>query len=374
LIFRSEVEVERTSKFVISSRDLSLLFAITLIVGGFIFLFIPNNVLTANASYVFQRMWGTHGSGNGQFDGPAGVAVDSSGNVFVLDNGNHRVQKFRISSTCPTGTTQVVSGVCFVGEWGTQGAGPGQFKWPNGIGLDSSGNVYVADTFNHRIQKFTNTGAFIRTWGTVGSANGQFVYPTDVAVDSSGNVFVVDEGNNRVQKFTSTGTFIRTWGTGGKGPSQFNYPQNVAVDAAGNVFVADSLNSRVQEFTNKGAFIKAWGTQGTGPGQFKYPYGLAIDSSGNVFVADGFNHRVEKFTNTGSFLTAWGTQGTGPGQFGFPGDLDVTNPGFVVFKEYVYVTEVQNNRIQVFAWKPDVQATNFNLKTIQSNNTAVTSR
>jgi tripartite motif-containing protein 71 len=368
-----EVEVEYTSKFVISSA--LIFFAITLIVSGFIIV-IPN-VQTANASYVFQRMWGTVGSGNGQFDGPAGVAVDSSGNVFVLDNGNHRVQKFRISGTCPTGTTQVVSGVCFVTKWGTQGAGPGQFKWPNGIGLDSSGNVYVADTFNHRIQKFTSTGAFIRTWGTVGSGNGQFVYPTDVAVDSSGNVFAVDEGNNRVQKFTSTGAFIRTWGTGGTGPSQFNYPQNVAIDAAGNVFVADSLNSRVQEFTNKGAFIKAWGTQGTGPGQFKYPYGLAIDSSGNVFVADGFNHRVEKFSNTGAFLTAWGTHGTGPGQFGFPGDLDVTNPGIVVFKEYVYVTEVQNNRIQVFAWKPDVQPiTNLNLKgSLQNNNnTAVTGK
>jgi DNA-binding beta-propeller fold protein YncE len=94
LIQRNEFDVEYTSKFVISSRALNLLFVITLIVGGFIFLFIPNNVQTANVLYVFQRMWGTDGTGNGQFESPSGVAVAASGNVFVVDYGNNRIQQF----------------------------------------------------------------------------------------------------------------------------------------------------------------------------------------------------------------------------------------------------------------------------------------
>jgi NHL repeat-containing protein len=205
LILRSEIEY--TSKFIISGT-LSL-FAITLIVSLFI-LFIPN-VPTANALYVFQRMWGTVGSGNGLFDEPTGVAVDSSRNVFVVDSGNHRIQKFRISSTCPIGTTQVVSGVRFVTKWGTQGTGPGQFKWPNGICLDSSENVYVADTFNHRIQKFTNTGSFLTAWdthGTGGIGPAQFGFPVDLDVINSGIVFfeeyvyIADLKNNRIQVFT----------------------------------------------------------------------------------------------------------------------------------------------------------------------------
>ncbi|HZE77897.1 MAG TPA: hypothetical protein VE089_05045 [Nitrososphaeraceae archaeon] len=90
---------------------------------------------------------------------------------------------------------------------------------------------------------------------------------------------------------------------------------------------------------------------------------MAVDRSGNVFVTDGFYNRVQKFTNTGDFVTAWGTHGTAPGQFSAPAYLDVINPGIAVFKEYVYVPEAGNNRIQIFTWKPEVQPTpNLKLK------------
>jgi tripartite motif-containing protein 71 len=358
---------------------MSLLFVLTLIVSGFILIFIPNNnAQTANASYVFQKMWGTKGTGNGQFKFPTGVAVDSSGNVFVVDRGNDRIQKFRLASPCPTGTTQVVAGVCFVKKWGTQGTGNGQFYEPWGVAVDSSGNVFVTEYLNHRVQKFNNNGGFIRKWGTPGTGNGQFDSPTGVAVDHSGNVFVADSENDRVQKFNNNGGFIRKWGTPGTGTSQFNWTQGIGIDSSGNVFVADVYNSRVQEFTNRGDFIRMWGTNGTGPGQFRYPYGLAVDSSGkNVFATDPFSSRVQKYTSNGGFVTSWGTRGAGPGQFDFPNYLDVINTGTVVLKEYVYVTDGNNHRIQVFTWKPDVQptTTNLNLKgSTENNNTAVTSK
>jgi DNA-binding beta-propeller fold protein YncE len=191
-----------------------------------------------------------------------------------------------------------------------------QFNHLWGVAVDSSGNVYVADTGNDRVQKFTNTGTFIRKWGSFcdvfggNVCNGQFDGPRGIAVDSSGNVFVGDTGNDRIQKFSNTGNFIRKWGTSGSGNSQFGEIEGVAVDSSGNVFVADTYNHRIQKFSNTGTFIRKWGSLGTGNGQFEYPNGIAVDKSGNVFVADTDNDRIQKFSNTGTFIKKWGTSGS----------------------------------------------------------------
>jgi hypothetical protein len=106
----------------------------------------------------------------------------------------------------------------------------------------------VVDLVNNRVQKFTSTGTFIAKWGTSGASDGQFSSPQGIAVDSSGNVYVADSGNNRIQKFTSTGTFIEACGTSGTGDGEFSSPSGVAVDSAGNMYVADAGNDRVQKF------------------------------------------------------------------------------------------------------------------------------
>jgi len=117
----------------------------------------------------------------------------------------------------------------FVTSWGSDVTSNGNLKMPQGIAVDSSGNIFVADTRNHRIQKFTSTGTFVLTWGTLGSAEGQFNLPTDVGVDSLGNVYVADSGNNRIQKFTTLGTFVTAWGTLGSVVGQFITPSALAV-------------------------------------------------------------------------------------------------------------------------------------------------
>ena len=110
------------------------------------------------------------------------------GNIFVVDSYNHRIQKFSSDGT-------------FLTKWGTFGSGNGQFNYPGGVAVDAAGNVYITDTFNNRVQKFDPAGTFLATWGTAGSADGQFASPTGIAVDASGNVYVGEYGNNRVQKF-----------------------------------------------------------------------------------------------------------------------------------------------------------------------------
>jgi len=194
-----------------------------------------------NASGVLQLAWGTSGTGSGQFlNGAGGVAVDSAGNVYVTDLGNHRVEKF-------------TSGGIFTTSWGGSGTGNGQFGGPEGIAIDAANNIYIADTGNHRIQKFDTSGTFVTKWGTNGSADGQFDTPWGVSVDSLGDVYVADTNNNRIQKFSATGTFISSCGTSGTGNDQFSGPQDVGADSAGNYYVADTGNDRVQKFGAGGA-------------------------------------------------------------------------------------------------------------------------
>ncbi|KJU81430.1 NHL repeat containing protein, partial [Candidatus Magnetobacterium bavaricum] len=170
------------------------------------------------------------------------------------------------------------------------------FSYPNGIAVDSSGNVYVADEDNHRIQKFSSSGVFLAKWGSKGSGDGQFYYPGGIAVDSSGNVYVADTYNDRIQKFSSSGVFLAKWDSKGSGDGQFYYPYDIAVDSSGNVYVVDASNDRIQKFSSSGVFLAKWGSKGSGDGQFYYPDGIEVDSSGNVYVADKYNNRIQVFS------------------------------------------------------------------------------
>lgn len=137
-------------------------------------------------------------------------------------------------------------------RWSLQeGSGDGQFyevQLDNGVAIDGSGNVYISDPGNGRIQKFTGTGTFVTKWGSPGTGDGQFDSPDDVATDAGGNVYVVDRGNSRIQKFTGAGTFITKWGSPGTGNGEFRNPVGLAIDGSGDVYVADSGNNRIQEF------------------------------------------------------------------------------------------------------------------------------
>jgi len=223
--------------------------------------------------------------------------------VYVADTGNHRIQKFTSIGT-------------FITAWGDSGSGDGQFDVPRGVAVDSSGSVYVVDTGNHRIQKFDSEG-YDTQWGTQGAGDGQFSSPSGVAVDGSGNVYVVDTGNHRIQKF-DRGGYDTQWGTYGTGDGQFMSPSGAALDDSGNVYVADTGNHRIQKFSSSGTYLTQWGISGSGVGAFNGPSGVVVDGSGNIHVAESGNNRIQKFNSRGIHLTKWGAIGSVNGKFKSP--------------------------------------------------------
>ena len=272
-------------------------------------------------------------SADGQFSNPRGITTDPSGNVYVADFGQRRIQRFD-----PDGN--------FLVEWGSSGSGNGQFNQPHDLAADSSGSVYVADTVNRRIQKFDSDGDFLAKWGSLGTGDGQFNNPAGISVAPSGNVYVADTNNNRIQKFDSDGTFLSKWGSSGSGDGQFSLPRGIAVDSSGNVYVADTNNNRIQKFDSDGTFLSKWGSSGTGNGQFSGPQDIAADVWGDIYVADTNNNRIQRFDSDGTFRAKWGSPGNGDGEFSGPNGLTADAFG------HLYVVDGDNERVQRFSTKP----------------------
>lgn len=174
-------------------------------------------------------------------------------------------------------------------QWGgTFGGAPGEFDFAQGLTVDDEDNVYVADSGNDRIQKFTAGGTFLQEW------NG-LAWCFDIDFGPDGNLYVAVTGANRVDVFSKDGTLVRTWGTTGNGPGEFESPRGVSLDDQGVVYVLDHGNERVQKFTTAGTYLTEWGGHGILPGQFSDPYGVVAAPGGVVLVIDTYNHRVQKF-------------------------------------------------------------------------------
>jgi len=234
--------------------------------------------------------WGTPGTEEGEFEFHASesgfgraygdVAFDGAGNIFVLDTGNFRVQKFALDHS-------------FLLAWGSEGTGDGQFVAPGGIAVGSDGVVYVSDERRGDIQKFGADGQFLGTIGEVGTDDGQFVLPAGVAIGGAGDVWVADWSGHRIERFSASGAFIDSWGTAGNVAGALNNPNDVAVDNLGHVYVADDHNGRLQVFTPDGEFLAKIGGDGSDPPVFSGVLGVAVNEDGVVYVSD--NSRVQAF-------------------------------------------------------------------------------
>ena len=267
--------------------------------------------------------WGTRGTGTSQFIDPWGVAIDSSGNIYVADAFNNRIQVFTNTGS-------------FIRQWGSYGIGNGQFDRPTGVAVNTTGYVYVVDQGNDRVQVFSSTGVYQRQFGTSGIDNGEFRSPTGIAIRNSlGYVYVTDTGNDRVQYFNWNGVRQGGWGSTGTGNSQFQMPTGIAVDqGTGQVAIADSTNNRVQRFTAAGTYSGQFGSLGGGNTNFRTPMGVAINSTtGRIYVNDLGNHRISYFSNAGAYQGQWGTDGTGTSNLRFNYGIAVSPTGNVYVSE-----------------------------------------
>lgn len=287
----------------------------------------PEEQPIGEPTYAFS--FGTNGSGDGQLKSPGDVAVDDGGNVWVVDKGNNRIQKFDSTGK-------------FLAKFGSAGTGNGQLNRPASIAIASDGNLLVADANNHRIQKFSPAGQFISKFGTAGAEAGQFSGPESVAVDSEGNIWVADTYNGRLQKFDSTGAFLAEVGSYGAEPGQLGEPTGIDVAPNGNIWVADWQNDRISVFDPEGEFLFDFGSIGTADGEFHQPDEVEVDADGNVWVGDQSNGRVQRFDLEGNYIDQFGSKGSGAGQFSFSYPMGIaTDPG-----GHLWVTDVNNHRIQ----------------------------
>jgi sugar lactone lactonase YvrE len=186
---------------------------------------------------------------------------------------------------------------------GGQGTGNGEFNSPHGIAADSSGNVFISDTSNGRVEKFSSTGAFVATFGTKGAGYSQFGDPNGIAVDRAGDIYVADASNHRIQKLTPDGSFISEW----KGPDPGFYgPRKIAVSLDQSFYIVDQGRTRIVRFDKDFKPLASWGEKGSGDGQFDDPTSVIVDPTSNkVYVADPRNQRIQVFDATGKFLTKW---------------------------------------------------------------------
>jgi streptogramin lyase len=328
-----------------------------------------NHLHAQDGSYVVSTLagsgsWGsTDGTGtSASFSFLSGVAVDASGNVYVADSDNQKIRKIT-----PSGVVSTLAGSGSSGS--TDGTGTSaSFRYPSGVALDASGNVYVADYYNHKIRKITPSGV-VSTFagsGSRGSTDGtgtsaRFYYPSGVALDASGNVYVADSDNNKIRKITPSGVVSTLAGSGSTGSTDgtgtsasFYFPRGVALDASGNVYVADSNNHKIRKITPSGvaSTLAGSGSQGSTDGtgtsaSFNYPSGVAVDANGNVYVADWHNQKIRKITPSGVVSTLAGsgssgsTDGTGTSaSFYYPHGVAVDAIGDV------YVADSYNHKIR----------------------------
>lgn len=319
----------------------------------------PQVTTLAGGSQGYADATGT----SAQFNSPWSVALDSSGNTYVSDTSNHRIRKIT-----PGGVVSTFAGSGVAGFNDATGTAA-QFNNPRGIAIDSSGTLYVADGANHRIRKIT-PGGVVSTFAGSGVAGfndatgtaAQFNLPTGLTVDSSGVVYLVEANNNRIRKITTGGAVSTFAGMGASGTldgtgtsAMFNIPTGITVDSSGTLYVADMMNNRIRKITSGAVVTTLAGStsgfaDGTGAAAlFNMPSEITVASNGTIYVSDQSNHKIRAITQAGVVTTIAGSTGgfaNGSGttaQFNNPRGLALDSSGII------YISDSGNHRIRKIA-------------------------
>ncbi|SEL79515.1 S-layer homology domain-containing protein [Paenibacillus sp. OK003] len=335
----------------------------------------------AASSYIISTVAGTGVGGYSGDGGPAtsaqlyfprGVAVDSSGNLYIADVLNHRIRKVDTSGNISTVAGTGVGGYSGDGE----SALVAQLNSPNGVAVDSMGDLYIGDSGNHRIRKVDKSGNISTVAGTGvsgysgdgGSAtSAKMSSPNGVAIDNSGNLYIGDSGNNRVRKVDTFGNISTVAGTGEGGYAgdgglatlaKLNNPAGIAVDSDGNLYISDLSNQRVRKVDTSDNISTV---AGTGVGGFSgdggpailaklnYANGVRVDSNGNLYIGDSGNNRIRKVDKSGNISTIAGTGVSGySGDGGSATSAQLKSPNGVAVDSSgnLYIADIGNNSIR----------------------------
>ncbi len=299
----------QTSMNLSSSWDPSHLqrpFGIGLVEPGFAWITVPgsNEIHKYNlATGERVASQGSTGTEPGQFRAPGGITADSKGNLYVADQGNHRIQR-----TYWDPVKQAYQTVVFASEG---------LQTPTGVGVDGDDNVYVADMGGNQVLKYRQDGSQDKGFWLYNPENETFVSPMNVIVDRSNNTYVLNSGRGAVQVYNRFGNLTTSWGGIGNGTGQLNWPYSMTIDTQGDVFVSDSHNDRIQKYSPNGTLLASFGGEGSGIGQLSTPAGITVDSSGIVYVVDSVNNRIVTFKKQDSADTVMI-----PGGVGVPRDMD----------------------------------------------------
>ncbi|MFN0171645.1 MAG: BACON domain-containing protein [Bryobacteraceae bacterium] len=304
---------------------------------------------------------------------PEGLAADSTGNVFVADRLNHRVVRLT-----PGGEVRLVAGTGsagFAGDGGTATAA--RLNGPRGVAVDASGNLFIADTDNHRIRRVTPQGIISTIAG--GSSEGfngdgdavraLLSFPFGVAAGRDGSLYIADSGNQRVRRVDASGLLTTIAGTDGRGYSGdggpataglLNDPVSVALDG-GNVYIAEFTNNRIRRISPSGFLSTAAGNGSFGAtgdnsvasaATFRGPGGLAIDPDRNLYIADSYSHRIRRIDRAGIVTTLSGTGSEGSAGDGGPARAASLSAPWAVALDRnrnLYVADTGNGRIRRIA-------------------------
>lgn len=336
---------------------------------GFVYVadFGNSRIQKFDAEGTFILSIGSNGTANGQFYGVFDVTT-RNGRLYASDYSNHRIQVFNSTNGD------------FLFTWGNQGAGNGQFEHPAGIAIDSNDSIYIADVDNDRVQKFYEDGTFVTTWGSSGVNPSEFDQPGFIAIDTDDRIYVSDTANDRVQKFSATGDFESEFGESGSGLGQFSslvgltiHPQggvlaldyvdqqiqrfgiqeyevmqilsvseqtgivfDFTFDSDGNYYVTGGLISTIFKYTSDGGYVKNWTLPSSGLG-----FGIEMHENGTLFIADAGNDVIHMYDTEGTLLNTFGSSGTAVGELDTPVALAIKD-------NLLYISEYNNDRISVF--------------------------
>ena len=292
---------------------------------------------------------------------PRAVAVSPNGNRIIADSGNQRIvvvdatgaERAIFGSRCDLANG--AEGGCVDPDGsGPLALGDGQFNEPWGVAVDVDGNIYVADTWNGRIQVFDANGKFLRRWGFFNTTNGELgdpnalFGPRGIAFDLGGNLLVADTGNKRIVRYTPTGELVDQIGGGGVVAGRFDEPTAVSVDPTdGSIYVADAWNRRIQKFDGNLGFLAEWPVPGWESKQIYDKPGLAVAANGDVYASDPQFYRIFVFDSGGTLKGSFGRFGSEANRLGLPNGLAADLPN-----SSILVADADNNRAMLFLQVP----------------------